>query len=336
MMPRIRLAALMEMPEDAFTKFVHQIEASTLFKKLRFPSEGNKRVIRFARFPGTGFSTGFLEFKDEMNRDAANAGVEELLEGHTELLALIRKLGIEQFEQLFLLNEECLTAQEVAERCALPLKDIERIHELVNEVSVRDEFCHPSPLPLASHVQYYKIAVISENGRGALTVTFVSQRFLSGRYIVDVPLLELLRSQGYFSDDEVGSLTKLLKDIELVNDRRSTMYRILQVLVAKQEKYLRSGAIEDLIPYTQKDLAKDLAVDESLVSRALQRRSVQLPDGSEKPLKHLLVNRKSVMKRLIKAIVTYGGSLTDREIQERLKERHGFAIARRTVNAYKK
>lgn len=338
MMPRIRLASLIEMPEDSFIGLIKKIESSDLFRKLTAPVDRRDRVIRCAWLRGAGFADGFFQLKEELSHDTTGSDIETLLEGKQELLTIIRSLGVRQFEELFLANEACLSAREISDRCGLSEENVGRINDLVSEVAVHGEFASTGVVSAATGIHFYRVATISDNGRGELAASFTSPRFLAGKYVVDRAALEKLKARDYFTDEEIRSLDQLLKEIELVNSRRSTLYRILQCLLEKQKQFLVSGKKEDLMPCTQKEMARETGIDESLICRALQHRSVQLPDGSEVPLQHLFVNRKTITKRLIKDIIAShaGDRLTDRRIMAELKARFGIAISRRTVNAYKK
>lgn len=337
MLPRIRLAALMEMPENKFAELVRGIERNDLFRKLLSCAGTSRRVISYRRFSGVGLARSFFELRDEMIRDAGGLDVETLFSARQDVLSLIQAIGMDAFEELFLRNEVELSAAAVGARCGLSIGQVEKINALMNEISVHSEFYHPSTLPSTAALRYHKVAVIDADSAGCLTARFFSPKFISGRYVVDVAAIGRLKREGFFSAHELKDLDKLLRDIELINDRKSTLYHVVVMLLRKQAKYILSGDRNDLVSYTQRDLARESGIDTSLVCRAIQSRSIELPHGAEVPLKDLFVSRKYIIARLIGDIIRGSDApLTDQRIQRCLREQFGFAISRRTVNAYKK
>lgn len=337
MLPRIRLAALMAVPESAFHSMVQRVEQDDLFRRLVSLPGTSRCIISFTRFPDGGFSTRFFEFKDEINGDGGGPDIETLCSARQDVLRLIRDIGLAAFEELFLHNDDNLSAAAIGARTGLSPDQVTRVNDLINEVAVHSEFYHPSTLAPEGHLPYYKVAVIEKDETGTLLPRFLSPRFLRGRYVVDREALGRLRQEGFFSREELRSLDALLHDMELINGRRSTLYQVLQGVLARQKAYIASGDPRDLRPYSQRDLARETGIDTSLICRAVRGRSIELPCGREVALKNLFTSRKYVIGHAICEIIAGSDrALTDQRIRERLRERTGFAISRRTVNAYKK
>lgn len=132
--------------------------------------------------------------------------------------------------------------------------------------------------------------------------------------------------------------------INSINQRRDTMMRVMQAIVAKQQAFFESG--EFLRPMIYKDIAELVGMDISTISRVVNGKYVQTEFGVFE-LRHFFsdklttqsgedVSNKEV-KRMIKEIIDQeemNRPLSDDRIAEMLNTR-GVNIARRTVAKYR-
>lgn len=121
--------------------------------------------------------------------------------------------------------------------------------------------------------------------------------------------------------------------IAAVGQRWATLRRIGEFLVTYQRGFFEQG-VRHLRPLTQVQLAEELGVHESTISRAIGDKSIQLPNRRIIPLSDLFDNTlraKDVIRELVRHT---DGNLSDREIALRLNE-EGFDLARRTVTKYR-
>lgn len=134
--------------------------------------------------------------------------------------------------------------------------------------------------------------------------------------------------------------------IESIHQRQNTITRIATEIVKRQEGFLREG-VKALVPMKMQDVADAVGVHISTVSRAVNGKYIQTPQGilemkrffsggtvtesgdmmSQQAIKQLLDN--IVAKEDKKA------PYSDDQLVELLKER-GVTIARRTVTKYRK
>lgn len=134
--------------------------------------------------------------------------------------------------------------------------------------------------------------------------------------------------------------------IDAVNQRRSTLLRIIRAIAKRQEKYLLSGDVADMVPLGLKDIAADVSMDISTVSRVASQKYADTPYGVMR-LKDFFsegsVNREGedISTREIKqSLATVIGSedkkapLTDEQLTAILTDK-GYNIARRTVAKYR-
>jgi RNA polymerase sigma-54 factor len=123
--------------------------------------------------------------------------------------------------------------------------------------------------------------------------------------------------------------------IDAVRRRRATLQRIAETLVKRQRDYLRHG-VRHLVPLTRAEVAAEIGVHESTVSRATADKFVMVPSGEVVPFSHFFTASLSV-KDQIRSMVDGEDTrrpLSDQQIAEALLA-EGVAIARRTVAKYR-
>lgn len=67
--------------------------------------------------------------------------------------------------------------------------------------------------------------------------------------------------------------------IDAVAGRRATLLRIMQAIARRQKKYLLSGDVADMVPLGLKDIASDVSMDISTVSRVASQKYADTPYG---------------------------------------------------------
>jgi len=184
-------------------------------------------------------------------------------------------------------------------------------------------------------------------------------REVEGDYIVlvndgDIPPLcisplfrRLLRDGG--TSSEVGRfvrdrLRRAAWFLRSIDQRRSTLRRLGEALVACQRRFFEEGP-RGLCPLTLAEVAERMGVHESTVSRAVKDKYVQTPHGIM-PLRAFFASGVSgpagdssaeSVKRMIVEIVKgedHAAPYTDSQIASMLRAR-GIGISRRTVSKYR-
>jgi RNA polymerase sigma-54 factor len=156
----------------------------------------------------------------------------------------------------------------------------------------------------------------------------------------------LVRGQGdearRYVEDRLRSAIWLIKS---VHQRQRTLYRVTDSIVKFQKEFLDHG-LPNLRPLSLRDVAEDIGMHESTVSRVTTNKYVQTPQGLFE-LKFFfhsgiatgrgdMVSSISV-KKMIQDLVAQENlqkPLSDQEITRSLKAR-GLSIARRTVAKYR-
>jgi RNA polymerase sigma-54 factor len=118
-----------------------------------------------------------------------------------------------------------------------------------------------------------------------------------------------------------------------IEQRRATMKRVTEAIVRAQPEFLRRG-IRHLVPLTRMEIANEVGLDESTISRATLGKHVLLPDGSVVPFATFFRPRLVIHDVMREILADETRPLTDADIRQELADR-GIRIARRTVAKYR-
>lgn len=121
--------------------------------------------------------------------------------------------------------------------------------------------------------------------------------------------------------------------VKCLQQRNNTIVRLVEKLVHHQRQFILEGDSR-LIPMTRAQLAKELNLHESTISRAVANKAVQLPNQRIIPMSRMFersLNVRTIMQEIIKS---EDHPLSDSEIVSRLGDR-GYHVARRTVAKYR-
>jgi len=124
--------------------------------------------------------------------------------------------------------------------------------------------------------------------------------------------------------------------ISKIQQRRETLLKISSCICELQEDFLGEG-VRELRPLTRSQVAQQVGVHESTVSRATANKYVMLPNRKVIPFSDFFtpsLSVKDVIKEIIETESQNGKPLSDMRIRELLLQR-GYRIARRTVAKYR-
>ncbi len=124
--------------------------------------------------------------------------------------------------------------------------------------------------------------------------------------------------------------------IECLEQRHRTMLRIGQYLIQRQSGFVTTGDATFLLPLTRTQLAHDLSLHESTISRATQGKFVQLANGETVSFDVFFKPALRVQKMIEEILATENpdNPLSDERIAQILADK-GVHVARRTVNKYR-
>ncbi|MGI6145074.1 MAG: RNA polymerase factor sigma-54 [Peptococcia bacterium] len=142
-----------------------------------------------------------------------------------------------------------------------------------------------------------------------------------------------------------NKLNQAMWVIQSINHRQRTLYRLAKILLKKQRQFFDKG-IKYLQPLTLKQVAEELGVHESTVSRATTNKYMQTPHGLFE-LKFFFssgykmdtgrsTSVESIKKFLQEVIATEDPTrpYSDQALAD-LMEKKGLKIARRTITKYR-
>ncbi|MFB4167898.1 RNA polymerase factor sigma-54 [Virgibacillus sp. JSM 102003] len=268
----------------------------------------------------TGIGARTLQECIQLQMDASYSFIGELLQEHLDWVAEENITGISDQYQL------------TKDKARDMLEDIKS--------------CHPKPGKLLSQTSTEYIIpeanIYEEDGKWKISF-----------YKWNSPAIEINESYANLMASEKDAkeyLKDKLKQVDwlkhAISFRSNTLEKVIRNIVDKQQMYFEHGSFM-LQPLTLKDIATDLRLHISTVSRAISNKYVQTKHGVI-PLNFFLqsgVKQASgqqtssfVIKQLIFELLKHEDKqkpLSDQMIKNRLDEEFGISIARRTVMKYR-
>ncbi|MDX6771194.1 MAG: hypothetical protein SF051_16815 [Elusimicrobiota bacterium] len=328
---RLRMADWIEMPEREYAAQVEKVEKDPLFRKLYFGAPGLPSAIRRRRWPGGRLSAGFYDVDEGRSAGSQRVDVEGKLDARKDVLKLVQRMGQPAFERYFLRGEEAVTLPDIASRTGLTEAEVLRVHDLLLEIGAEAEFAGAVKQAPAARGSVC-LARLTSDARGP-AFEFIAPYWARGLYQVRYDDLESWKTSGFLDGPERRRLRHLLKRLETLNLRQSTIFRILESLARIQTDFLRTRKPEDVRPVSLRLLARRLQLAPSTVSRALSHRTLLLPWGPEVPMISLVPGQRHVLKDVLRGWIAADPAATDAVLARRLKADRGIEVSRRTVNA---
>ena len=121
--------------------------------------------------------------------------------------------------------------------------------------------------------------------------------------------------------------------VKSLYQRNNTISDMMSILINKQESYIRNGE-EYIQPLTRAQIAAEMGVHESTISRAVSNKTVMLPNRKVVSLASFFDRSLHVRTVLKELIQNETKPLSDAKLVTLLNER-GFNVARRTVAKYR-
>lgn len=344
LLARVQAVQLLNLAEPDVAKLIKEIEGDPLFNQMLYPSQREWKVLKFQPHPRTRLSPSFYEVDDRTAAGGESTDVSALLEERKGVLALIQKIGQENFEKHFLRAGEALAPEALAETLGIAPADVKRLQDFLLAFSVQAEFFDPSSLPNSTRPQtpgrrVTRLARLGMGENGEVTFDLMSPHLARGRYDIHYERFQSLADQGSLTPEKRRHMKAFIRRLELINWRQNTLFRIVDLICHAQRKYLGDKDTLKRAPFTQRQMAKKLAVAPSTVNRAIQDRSLVLPWGEEVLLEDLFPNRKTLCVEALETLEVQDkdfGKRSDRELQDVLKAAFGHAVPRRTLNTYRR
>lgn len=228
---------------------------------------------------------------------------------------------------------------EIAKKMSLSLMEIKNLHEFIKKLN-------PKPCAMIADftTEYITPDIVIEENDNHLSY------YLNDRYLptiqVNTDYLSM-RHEGkevaQYINEQHNQVHWLVNSIE---QRRKTIAKIVEVILKRQRNFFQEGFIA-LQPLTLKEVADEIEVHESTVSRATANKTIQTPKGtfdfrmfftskletscgdaiSQTKVKTLLENFIAKENKL--------KPLSDQKIANFFNEQEGITISRRTISKYR-
>ena len=318
---RMKLARLLEMPEADLEDLARQIETEPLFKGLTASG-----VVSLSEFPNARFAAKCFA---GYGLKTSSGGLPELVDGNCDLAHLMQSVGQERFEEWFL-GAEALTDEDRARGCGITVEEARKLREFLDRAFIQAEFETPAPAP---EKVFSAVAGITLDGDKPV-LAFFHREVWKKRYRVNKDkLAEYLRRMP---PAEAGRIRNLLSRLKFVEQRKTTLFRLLEETLRLQAEYLRTGDPARRQPLTQRAMAASLDADPSVINRLISNKSVQMPWSLEAPLSTFFPSAKEINRERLYALACAKPGLTDDNLRIELERRHGVRLSRRSITQYRK
>jgi len=267
---------------------------------------------------------------EHLMMDAAENGDEELLhKAHLVITEHWEELLHQKWDAL----AEALGCNEVAE--IKPILDVIQGLELKpGRIFRQDNNQYIEPDVYVRKLEEEYTITLNDDGLPRLRINSRYQRMLEGKNL-DPKANEFLR-------DKMRSAMWLMKSID---QRQRTIYKVANSIVSFQKDFLDHG-IEHLRPMVLRQVAEDIGMHESTISRVVSNKYMYTPRGLF-PMKYFFhsgvdsargenVSSMVVKERIRKVVEAEDPSrpLSDSKIM-RMLQKEGIRLARRTVAKYR-
>ena len=194
------------------------------------------------------------------------------------------------------------------------------------------------PVLILNPTQYIQADIEIIPSAGNLIIGFVEDNF--PKLSFDKELENLTKE----SESSIKLKEKILDAkwlIRSINKRNETVQKVGTLICQKQSQFLLNDSIQ-LNPISNVELAKELRVSPSTISRILRSKYIQTPNGiilmksllSASVSKTKKVTPMQLMEEIKEIILNNPNKLSDQKITE-LLNRRGFGLARRTIAKYR-
>ncbi|MBP3037928.1 RNA polymerase factor sigma-54 [Bacillaceae bacterium Marseille-Q3522] len=261
------------------------------------------------------------------------------------LLQVRRNSDAPPFTEMIL--EECFLAfadkkwKTISKLCNIALKEIQDVFDYVQTLN---------PRPAAFFREEQTAYIIPD-----ITIKWDGSSFHVSVFDENLPSVQFNESfYRKFSNHEDKQVKRFLQEkqhdyfwiVKSLEQRKETMIKVSLKIVEKQQEFFIHGP-SNLKPMTMKEIADELGIHESTVSRAVREKYAQTPYGTFE-LKSFFsstikttssedASSQQVKKKMAELIVKENKKkpLSDQQISAALEKAAGIVVSRRTVAKYR-
>lgn len=329
---RVKIAYEFSLKEQELINKLLELETTQEFQKLV-----ELGLVRRVKYISSKFSVRpIYEYTDDLNiTQIEDIDLIELKEQKQNIFGLIKQIGEENYKKFFL-GFDTYSFDYISKELGISVDEVKMIFDFTNNVFIQSEFYLSQRVPYNSDKiakKYTTLAKVDISKNGEFEVVYLSASISRGKY--EISYDKLKDAFKNFSASEMKKIKNVLKEIELINLRNTTIHKILEFIITFQKKFIITEDYEDLKICTKNQLAKELNLHPSSVCRLIKDKSIILPSTKEYPLEFLLPNRKKIMLFYLADLLFEKQNLKDKDLIELIKKRFNILLNRRTVNYYK-
>jgi RNA polymerase sigma-54 factor len=231
----------------------------------------------------------------------------------------------------------------IAKDLDVPLSELQTAHELLRHLELKpgrryskERPVYVQPDVIVRKVDGQYVIQLDDDGLPRLRISKAYRRMLKSDNG------DVSREARDYLKEKIRSAVWLIKSLD---QRQRTIYKVAESIVAHQREFLERG-IEHLRPLVLRDVANDIGMHESTVSRVVSNKYMLTPRGIL-PMKYFFhtgidstagqdVSSLSIKNKIARMIAEEDPKrpLSDAKIMQRLRA-EGIQIARRTVAKYR-
>ena len=233
--------------------------------------------------------------------------------------------------------------EKVADKLGVPVREVQEAVEYIATLEPKPgrTFGAEEPRYITPDVHILKVddrflVVLNDEGLPRLRVSPYYRAILANK-------TDNAREVREYVEGRMRSALWLIRSIE---QRQRTLFKVAESLGKFQREFLEKG-ITALRPLTLKEVAEDIGMHESTVSRVTTNKYIHTPQGLFE-LKYFFhrgvpatdgeavssLKVKDIIQKLL-TVEDSGRPLSDQKVVEILRREHGIEIARRTVAKYR-
>ena len=247
----------------------------------------------------------------------------------------------EKLVQNYLPQIQAKKFDEVAKELDCELEEVQETLDIIRRLSPKpgEKYAVEKTIYIQPDVYIYKVdnqyqIVLNEDNLPQLRLSRVYRDLVKSK--------DTNKETKNFIKERVRSAIELLKSLD---QREETIYRVCSAIVRRQQNFLDKGIIH-LNPMLIKDVAEELAVHSSTISRVVANKYAHTPQGVIELRKFFTIGIEGLggkdvsvihVKEKIKKIIEYENQekpFSDQKISKVLNDQ-GIQITRRTVAKYR-
>jgi DNA-directed RNA polymerase specialized sigma54-like protein len=135
---------------------------------------------------------------------------------------------------------------------------------------------------------------------------------------------------------EARRLEAFLHRLELLDQRKTTLYAMLEALLETQMVFFVDGDPDHRSVLTRQTIASRLHVSPVMLDWLISNKSIELPWGVEAPLEAFVPAEKSLLRDRLHGLAMAHPDFSDEDLSDEMELQFGVKIPARSIAEYRK